>query len=68
MRSFFSIKIMINSLIHHLGIGLQDPQAAEPFYDALLVEYLGMVKENVWESVAHEWLMTSILLAPGCSS
>ena len=24
---------MINSLIHHLGIGLQDPQAAESFYD-----------------------------------
>ena len=43
---------MINSLIHHLGIGFKDPQAAEPFFDILLVEYLGMIKEEVWESVA----------------
>jgi hypothetical protein len=35
---------MINSLIHHLGIGLNDPQTAESFFDAFLVEYLGMKK------------------------
>ena len=56
---------MINSLIHHLGIGLQNPQAAEPFYDALLVEYLGMVKEDVWESVAgYKGRGTRIYLYP----
>lgn len=43
---------MINSLIHHLGIDLRDPQAAELFFDNLLVEFLEMVKEEVWESVA----------------
>ena len=56
---------MINSLIHHLGIGLYDPQAAEPFFDALLVEYLGMVKEEVWESVAgYKGRGTRIYLYP----
>ena len=56
---------MINSLIHHLGIGLHDPQAAEPFYDALLVEYLGMEKEDVWESVAgYKGRGTRIYLYP----
>ena len=56
---------MINSVIHHLGIGLQDPQAAEPFYDALLVEYLGMVKENVWELIAgYKGRGTRIYLYP----
>ena len=43
---------MINSVIHHLGIGLRDPKGAEPFFDTLLVEYLGMTKEKVWEAVA----------------
>ena len=43
---------MINSLIHHLGIGFKNPQVAESFFDALLVEYLGTTKEEVWESVA----------------
>ena len=56
---------MINSVIHHLGIGLQDPRAAEPFYDALLVEYLGMEKEEVWESVAgYKGRGTRIYLYP----
>ena len=56
---------MINSLIHHLGIGFRDPQAAEPFFDALLVEYLGMAKEEVWESVAgYKGRGTRIYLYP----
>lgn len=56
---------MINSLIHHLGIGLRDPHAAEAFFDALLVEYLGMVKEEVWESVAgYKGRGTRIYLYP----
>ena len=56
---------MINSLIHHLGIGLQDPHAAEAFYDALLVEFLGMEKEEVWESVAgYKGRGTRIYLYP----
>lgn len=56
---------MINSVIHHLGIGLCDPQAAESFFDALLVEYLGMAKEEVWESVAgYKGRGTRIYLYP----
>ncbi|MGL5942987.1 MAG: VOC family protein [Waterburya sp.] len=56
---------MINSLIHHLGIGLNEPQAAESFFDALLVEYLGMTKEEVWESVAgYKGRGTRIYLYP----
>ena len=56
---------MINSVIHHLGIGFQDPQAAEFFFDALLVEYLGMAKEEVWESVAgYKGRGTRIYLYP----
>lgn len=43
---------MINSVIHHLGIGLRYPKDAEPFFDTLLVDFLGMTKEEVWESVA----------------
>ena len=43
---------MINSVIHHLGIGLQHPKAAEPLFDAVLVDYLGMEKEEVQEAVA----------------
>jgi hypothetical protein len=60
---------MINSLIHHLGIGLRDPQAAESFFDALLVEYLGMEKEEVWESVAgYKGRGTRIYLYPSIDS
>ena len=56
---------MINTLIHHLGIGFRNPQAAEPFFDALLVEYLGMTKEEVWESVAgYKGRGTRIYLYP----
>lgn len=56
---------MINSVIHHLGIGLCDPQAAESFFDALLVEYLNMAKEEVWESVAgYKGRGTRIYLYP----
>jgi glyoxylase I family protein len=36
---------MINSVIHHLGIGLRDPKVAEPFFDCLFVEFLGLEKE-----------------------
>lgn len=43
---------MINSVIHHLGIGLGNPKAAESFFEVLLVEYLGLVKEEVQEAVA----------------
>ena len=43
---------MINSVIHHLGIGLHNPKAAEPLFDAVLVDYLGMAKEEVQEAVA----------------
>lgn len=43
---------MINSLIHHLGIGLQSPENAEKFFDTLLVNYLGMIKEETTEAVA----------------
>ena len=43
---------MINSVIHHLGIGLRHPKAAEPFFDNLLVDFLSMTKEEVWESIA----------------
>lgn len=28
---------MINSVIHHLGIGLRYPKDAEPFFDTLLI-------------------------------
>jgi len=30
---------LIHSVLHHLGIGLRDPGAAEPFFDALLVDH-----------------------------
>jgi glyoxylase I family protein len=43
---------VINSVVHHFGIGLRYPKQAEPFFDTLLVDYLGMAKEKVWESVA----------------
>jgi glyoxylase I family protein len=43
---------MINSVIHHLGIGIANPKAAEPFFDALLVEFLGMIKEECTEAAA----------------
>lgn len=43
---------MINSVIHHLGIGFHNPKAAEPLFDAVLVDYLGMEKEEVQEAVA----------------
>ena len=42
---------MINSVIHHLGIGLQNPAEAERFFDQLM-DYLGMVKECTTEAVA----------------
>ena len=36
---------MINSVIHHIGIGVLNPEPAVCFYDLLLVEWLGMTKE-----------------------
>ncbi len=42
---------MQNSVIHHLGIGLADPQAAERFFDQLFA-YLGLEKEKTQEAVA----------------
>ena len=44
---------MINSLIYHLGIDLQDPQAATDKF-ALLQAHLSFI--------------TSISFAPGCNS
>lgn len=43
---------MINSIVHHLGIGLLDPSAAEPFFDALFVEFLRLEKLITGEAVA----------------
>ena len=43
---------MINSVIHHLGIGLRDPRSAESFFDRLFVEFLGLEKEAPTEAVA----------------
>jgi hypothetical protein len=43
---------MINSIIHHLGIGFVSPESAESFFDRLLVDYLGMNKEVTTEAVA----------------
>ena len=43
---------MINSIIHHLGIGLCDPKSAVPFFDQLFVEFLGLQKEVTQEAVA----------------
>ncbi|MFZ1626055.1 MAG: VOC family protein [Gammaproteobacteria bacterium] len=46
------ISALINSVIHHIGIGVQNSQDAEQFYDSLLVDYLGMEKEIVQEASA----------------
>jgi glyoxylase I family protein len=43
---------VINSVIHHLGIGFARPKFAEAFFDALLVEFLGMAKEECSEAAA----------------
>jgi len=43
---------VINSIIHHLGIGLRDPKSAEAFFDQLFVEFLGLQKEVTQEAVA----------------
>lgn len=43
---------MINSVIHHLGIGVADAPGAERFFDALLGEFLGMAKEVCQEAAA----------------
>jgi hypothetical protein len=43
---------MSNSVIHHLGIGLNDPHAAEEYFDRLFVGYLGLEKERTSEAVA----------------
>lgn len=43
---------MINSIVHHIGIGVTDVAKAERYYDSLLVDYLGMDKEKVWEANA----------------
>jgi catechol 2,3-dioxygenase-like lactoylglutathione lyase family enzyme len=43
---------MINSIIHHLGIGLRDPNAGEPFFDRLFVDFFGLQKEVTQEAVA----------------
>lgn len=43
---------MKNSVLHHLGIGLADPRAAEPFFDRLFVGFLGLAKEETQEAVA----------------
>jgi len=43
---------LIHSVVHHLGIGLRDPRAAEAFFDALFVAVLGLEKEPTQEAVA----------------
>ena len=43
---------MINSVLHHLGIGLSDLRAAEQFFDRLLVDFLHLEKENTSEAAA----------------
>lgn len=43
---------MINSIIHHLGIALRDPRAAEPMLDRLFVDFLGLQKEVTTEAIA----------------
>lgn len=42
---------MHNSVIHHIGIGLTDPRAAEPYFDQLF-GFLGLEKEQTQEAVA----------------
>ena len=43
---------MMNSVLHHLGIGLADPRAAEPFFDRLFTGFLGLEKEMTTEAIA----------------
>jgi len=43
---------VIDSIVHHLGIGLRDPSRAEAFFDALFVGVLGLAKEQTQEAVA----------------
>jgi hypothetical protein len=43
---------VINSIIHHVGIGMARPKVAEAFFDALLVGFLGMKKEDCNEAAA----------------
>ena len=43
---------MINSILHHLGIGITDPNNFIKFFDELFVDLLKMEKEDTWESVA----------------
>ncbi len=43
---------MMNSVLHHLGIGLHDPKAAEPFFDRLFTGFLGLEKEATTEAIA----------------
>ena len=49
---FKQIDSMINSVIHHIGIGVARPATAEAFFDALLVEFLGLTKEVCSEAAA----------------
>ena len=55
-RSTWSLGItnqgMINSVIHHIGIGLRDPGSAESFFDRLFTQFLGLEKETTTEAVA----------------
>lgn len=43
---------MINSVMHHLGIGLGNPGAAEAFFDLLFVGFLRLEKLTTGEAVA----------------
>ena len=43
---------MINSVLHHLGIGMIEPERAEAFFDSLLVDFLDLEKEITQEAIA----------------
>lgn len=42
---------MINSILHHLGIGLSNPEKFLLFFDELFVDLFQMKKEDTWEAV-----------------
>lgn len=43
---------MPQSVLHHLGLGFEDPKAAELFFDRLFTGFLGLEREPTTEAVA----------------